>query len=237
MQKKIIVFGGTSGIGLAAAAALSRDGFVLHATGREAGKIARLRAAYPQIRFHEADSASDAALARCLEEIGAVDHVVLALGGAKGAGPVRELKLEDLIEGFSAKLFGQLRSLQAVLPRLSPAGSVTFISGVSAQMADAGTAGLAAINGAIEAMIRPLAVELAPIRVNGISPGAVRTPWWNWMPDDRRNDAFQHYAKASLAGRMGEPDDLAAAVQFLVANTFTTGVVLTCDGGLRLKTG
>lgn len=82
---------------------------------------------------------------------------------------------------FDAKFWAQLTSAQVALPHLAPDGSITFIGAASARSSIPGTAGLAAVNGAIEAMVKPLAVELAPIRVNAVSPGITDTPWWSGM--------------------------------------------------------
>jgi NAD(P)-dependent dehydrogenase (short-subunit alcohol dehydrogenase family) len=237
MTGKIMVFGGTSGVGLQTATNLSQKGFVVHATGRNADKIARLRDQYPSIQFHVADSAAEGAVEACLQKIGSLDHAIMALGGAKGAGPLKDLQISALSEGFADKLLSQLRSLKALLPHLHKTGSVTFISAVSAQMAAPGTVGLAAINGAIEAMIKPLAAELAPLRINAVSPGVIDTPWWNWLPEDQRSAVMQQYAGAALVQRVGAAQDIALAIEFLITNSFCTGTVITCDGGLRLKAG
>jgi len=235
MKTRIIIFGATSGIGLQTAIRLSRGSFEVHATGRDEKKIEQLKNQYPQIHFHVADSASESALESCLNEVGPVAHAVFALGGSKGARPFRQLDVADIEEGFQMKLFSQLRSLKAVLPHLASDGSLTFVSGVAAQMAAPGLTGPAAINGAIEAMIRPLAAELAPVRVNAVSPGVIETPWWNWLPVEQRKEVMDRYAKASFVGRVGSPDDIAHVIELLIKNTFCTGEIITCDGGLRLR--
>ncbi len=84
-------------------------------------------------------------------------------------------------------------------------------------------------------MIRPLAAELAPIRVNAVSPGVIDTPWWDWLPVEQRKEVMDCYAKASFVGRVGVPDDIAQVIELLIKNTFCTGEIITCDGGLRLR--
>lgn len=106
------------------------------------------------------------------------DYLVLAIGSARGAGPFIELDLEDLRAGFEQKFWGYVVSLRTALPQIRERGSITLVGAISAHAGIPGSAGLAAINGAVEALVRPLAVELAPIRVNAVSPGAVDTPWW-----------------------------------------------------------
>jgi len=128
-----------------------------------------------------------------------IDWLVLALSGGAGAGPLASLDLDVLRGAFDAKFWGQLMCAQVALPHLAADGSITFISAGSARASMPGTAGLAAVNGALEAMVRPLAVEVAPIRVNAVSPGIVDTPWWSGMPVETR-DAYFAQAKAGTAG-------------------------------------
>lgn len=137
------------------------------------------------------------------------------------------------MQRLEAKIFTQILAAQIGLNHLSPGGSLTFVTAVSAQTANPGTSGLAAINGAIECMIPTLAVELAPIRVNGVSPGVIETPWWNRVPPEERRAAFAQFAAASLVGRVGQPEDVAQVIWILAANTYITGQVMTVDGGLK----
>lgn len=84
------------------------------------------------------------------------------------------------------------------------------------------------------ALVPILAAELKPIRVNGVSPGVIDTPWWDVFPDDQKQAMFETYAAKSLVGRVGRPEDVAKAIAFLIADSFMTGHTLICDGGLRL---
>jgi NAD(P)-dependent dehydrogenase (short-subunit alcohol dehydrogenase family) len=113
-------------------------------------------------------------------------------------------------------------------------GSITFLTSISARMAHPGTAGLAAINGALEAMLGALARELAPTRINAVAPGVVDTAWWDRLPAAAKQRVFDEQARMLPVGRVGRADDVAQAVQFLAGNGFVTGTVLECDGGLHL---
>lgn len=232
---KVVVFGATSGVGLQTVIDLANDGYQVYGTGRDLGKIESSITRHPNIKFFAVDSAFDDSLATFFKEIGHVNHVVISLSGAKGGGSIKDLALVDLIEGFNAKLFNQLRTLKASLPYLSHDGSITLISAVSSKMAAPGTAGLAAINGAIDAMIKPLAAELAPIRINSVSPGVIDTAWWNFLPPEAKQATFEEYSEASLVGRVGKPSDISKTIKFLIENSFITGDKIVCDGGLRLK--
>jgi NAD(P)-dependent dehydrogenase (short-subunit alcohol dehydrogenase family) len=140
----------------------------------------------------------------------------------------------DLAAAVDGKLVAYLSVLQASLGCLRPGGSVTFIGAGSAEAALPGTAGLAAVNGGLHAAVRPLAVELAPLRVNAVAPGVIETPWWAGLPGPVRDGVFAA-AAAAPAGRAGTPDDVAAVVALLVDSDYVTGSVIACDGGLRLR--
>jgi len=105
---------------------------------------------------------------------------------------------------------------------------------VTAHAAMPGTAGLGAANAAVAALVPILAAELQPLRVNGVSPGVIDTPWWDFLPDGQKQEVFGGYAAKTPVGRVGRPDDIAAAIVFLISNGFMTGQVLICDGGLSL---
>ena len=169
-----------------------------------------------------------------LAEIGKFDHLVVSLSGGKGGGRFVEVAPADLRSGFDGKFWLYFAFAQESLPYLSASGSITFVSAISARAANPGTAGLAAINSAIEGLVKPLAVELRPRRVNAVSPGVIDTPWWNWMDDDQKQSAFAKFAGATPAGRIGTPKDVAQSIVFLIGNSFMTGCVLECDGGIRL---
>ena len=109
-----------------------------------------------------------------------------------------------------------------------------MLGAITARAAMPGTAGIAAINGAVEALVKPLAAELAPARVNGVSPGLVDTPWWNGMPEDTRKAYFTQAAQALPARRIATADDIAEAVILAATNPNPTGTVIQTDGGARL---
>ena len=149
-------------------------------------------------------------------------------------GPFSTLDLAEVRGGFEDKLLSHLSCAQASLSTMRKDGSITFISAVSAEMAEPGTVGLAAVNGALAVVTPVLARELRPLRVNAVTPGVVDTPWWGFMEADQRRDAFAGFAGRTPVGRVGAPDDIAKAIAFLIGNDFVTGHVLTCDGGIRL---
>ncbi|MET8144134.1 SDR family oxidoreductase [Sphaerisporangium sp. NPDC005288] len=229
-----LVVGGTSGIGLATARRLRAMGARVHVAGRDKARLDAVAASDPELVRHRADGGDAGEIGAVAEAVGAIDWLVVSLSGGEGAGPIAELDLPALRRAFDAKLFGHLTTVQAVLPRLAPTGSITLIGAISARAAIPGTAGLAAVNGAVEALVKPLAVELAPIRVNAVSPGLVDTPWWSALPDDAREAYFAQSARALPTGRIATADDVAEAVVLAATNRNITGTVIEADGGARL---
>ncbi|HEY1176900.1 MAG TPA: SDR family oxidoreductase, partial [Phytomonospora sp.] len=194
--QRALVMGGGTGIGAATARLFAEAGADVVITGRRTAVLADTAAAIgPRVRPATVDAADDEALAAFFADGAAYDHLVLALSGGSGGGPIADLAVDDLRDGFEAKLFAHVRALKATLPHLAADGSVTFIGAVSARAALPGTAGLAAINGAVEAMVGPLAAELAPRRVNAVSPGVIDTPWWHGLPEEQRRAMFDGFAK------------------------------------------
>jgi NAD(P)-dependent dehydrogenase (short-subunit alcohol dehydrogenase family) len=114
-------------------------------------------------------------------------------------------------------------------------GSLTFVSAVSAQAAVPGAAGIGAANAAVTALVPILAIELKPLRVNGISPGVIDTPWWDAFPEEQKETMFKDFATKTPVGRVGHPEDVARAIAFLIEDDFMTGHTLICDGGLRFS--
>lgn len=235
-DQKIIIMGGGSGIGLAAAKALAELGGRVVITGRNEEKLRKAaKDAGMPLETAAFDASSEKDLRGFYDRVGPFNHLVLTLSGAKGGGPFSSLTLDALRDGFEAKFFLHFLAAQGALGTLANNGSITFVSAISARGSMPGTAGLAAINGAIEAMVRPLARELKPRRVNAVSPGVVETPWWDRLPSDQRQALLTGAASMSLVGRNAQADEIAQAIVFLVTNGFTTGTVIEIDGGLRLS--
>jgi NAD(P)-dependent dehydrogenase (short-subunit alcohol dehydrogenase family) len=234
-SQHIVIVGGSSGIGLAAAQRLLASGAKVTIAGRSGTRLAEAKAALRgDANAIRMDGAAADALPALFAEIGGFDHLVLALGSGRGMGPFASVSVADVKLGFEEKVFAHFATAQAALPHLSPTGSLTFVSGVSADAAVPGTAGIGAANAAIARLVPILAVELKPIRVNGVSPGVIDTPWWDAMPKAQKEAMFEHFAGKTPVGRVGRPEDIADAIAFLIGNPFMTGQTLICDGGLSV---
>ena len=234
--QRVVVIGASAGIGEATAKAFAARGASVTITGRSKDRLdqAAQRIGYP-VAVAELDATDRAALDAFFAGATTVDHLVLtASPGAVGVGPFADLDEAALRQAFDGKVFAHVKAFQAALPRLRQDGSVTIVSAASARSAFAGTAGLAAANGALEALVAPLAVELAPLRVNAVSPGVIDTHWWNGMPDDQRRAFFGAAAAATPVRRVGSPEDVADAIVYLAGAGFVSGTVLECTGGSNL---
>lgn len=233
-ESTALIVGGTSGIGLATARRLLGLGAAVHVAGRSKERISAVTATDPRLHGHQADGGSAEQIAALAETIGRIDWLIITLGGSDGVGPLAGLDLETLRRAFDAKFWGHVTTIQAALPRLAPEGSITLLGAISARAAMPGTAGLAAVNGAVEALVRPLAAELAPIRVNGVSPGFVDTPWWDVMPEEQRRAYFAQAAGQLPTRRVATAEDVADAVVLAATNRNLTGSIIETDGGARL---
>ena len=226
---RAVVMGGTSGIGLAVADALTDAGIKVTVTGRDPVKLAALDGRVAAVE--RLDCTDRAAVAEFFSRQGQFEHLVLAFSpGAVGMGPVRAVSLPDIEAAFSGKLFAYLHAIQ----RAEVTESVTMISAASARAALPGTVALAGVNGAIERIVSPLAAELAPVRVNAVSPGVVDTAWWSFLPDDQRQAQFAAAASSVPAGRIGTPADVAGSVCYLIGASMVTGSILPVDGGFTV---
>jgi NAD(P)-dependent dehydrogenase (short-subunit alcohol dehydrogenase family) len=233
-ERTALVVGGTSGIGLATARRLRTLGATVHIVGRGKERLDDLAATDPRLIGHRADGSDPGEITAVVEAVGQIDWLVISLSGSEGPGPIAGLDLGMLRRAFDAKFWGHLTTIQAALPHVAPTGSITLLSAITARTGMPGTAGIAAVNGAVEALVKPLAAELAPIRVNGVSPGLVDTPWWSGLPDDARQAYFAQAAQVLPTRRIATADDVAEVVVLAATNANTTGTIIETDGGARL---
>jgi NAD(P)-dependent dehydrogenase (short-subunit alcohol dehydrogenase family) len=226
---RAVVMGGTSGIGLASAEQLTQNGIDVTVTGRDPVKLASIQNAFGGAE--RLDATDRDAVSAFFARLGSFEHLVLCFSpGSVGLGAIREISLDDLETAFSGKLFAYLHAIREA----QVSESITMISAASARAAIPGSVTLAAVNGAIERLVSPLAAELAPVRVNAVSPGLVDTPWWSFLPDEQRQAQFDAAAASVPAGRIAAPQDVAHAIGYLVGADVVTGSILPVDGGFTV---
>ncbi|HEY9622651.1 MAG TPA: SDR family oxidoreductase [Crinalium sp.] len=232
--KKVVIIGASSGMGLATAKTAAQAGAKVTLVGRNSASLEQAAAEVGHgSQVITADISDEGAIVNLFEQVGSLDHLVTTAANL-AYSPIQEFDSAAAREIIASKILGPFYAVKHAAPRLSKDGSITFFSGVAAWKPLPGASMVAAANGALAAFARSLAVELAPIRVNVVSPGVVETPSWNEMPEEERNAFFQNLGKQLPTRRVGQPNDLADAVLFLMQNGFTTGTVLHVDGGHRL---
>ena len=224
--KTIIVIGGSSGIGAAVAqAALARGAHVIVAGRRLApGSDSGLR-------NEPVDVTDSASLKQLFETVGRFDHLVYTSGPSVRAKPLIETDLDEARDNFDVKLWGALRAIQHALPFMHEQGSITLTSGQLGRKLAAGQFIKTGINAATEALGKQLAKELAPRRVNVISPGVIDTPAYAGLGQEQRLAMFAKAGQGLPVGRVGQAEEVAAGYVLAMENGFMTGAVVDIDGG------
>jgi len=232
----IVIAGGSSGMGLALAERLALRGARTVILGRNAEKLSVARESLGgNVHAIACDITDEAQVARMFAELDAVDHIVATAADIEGAYRLLpDIELAAARRVMESKVYGPLLLAKHGAPKLKANGSITYTSGIAAYRPSARGSVVASANAALEGLVRALAVELAPIRVNAVSPGWVDTPIWSFVAGDAKAATLQAMAERLPVGRVGQPGDIADAILFLMQNGFTTGSVLHVEGGHRL---
>lgn len=232
--RTVVIFGGTSGIGLSAAVQAKAAGAEVIVIGSDRDRAQRAAAENGLDGWRAADVTRSDTIHEALANIPHVDHLVL-LAGSFVVGKVMEAELGHLRRAFDERIWASVHAIRALGDRLAPDGSVTFISGSLADRPNAhGTAVLAAASAAMEALARGLALELAPRRVNTLSPGPIETPLLSKALGEGRDAAVTAMKQALPLHRLGTAEEAGAAAVFLMTNGWMNGATLNVDGGARL---
>ncbi|MBW5808550.1 SDR family oxidoreductase [Burkholderia sp. COPS] len=228
-DQKVLVVGGSSGIGEATARAFAEAGATVTIASRDA---ARLAASKDRIGYGVStgvmDITDDASVRAFLDSAGEFDHVVVS-AAQTATGPVRGLELDDAYAAMDSKFWGAYRIARAV--RIRQGGSLTFVSGFLSVRPSKNSVLQGAINAALESLARGLALELAPVRVNTVSPGLIATPLWSKIDAEARDRMYEGAAARLPVGRVGQPEDVANAVLYLASTPYATGSTVLVDGG------
>ena len=227
--KTVIVIGGSSGIGAAVALAAIARGAQVVLAGR------RLMPGIDNgVRSEPVDVTDSASLQRLFETVGHFDHLVYTSGPSVRAKTLNETDLDEDQDNFNVKLWGALRAIQQALPFLHEHGSIILTSGQLGRKLAAGQFIKTVINAATEALGKQLAKELAPRRVNVISPGVIDTPAYAGLCEEQRLAMFAKAGGALPVGRVGQAEEVAVGYVLAMENGFMTGAVIDIDGGGQL---
>ena len=230
--KKAVVFGGTSGIGLATVTMLAQAGAQVVAIGRNPPKSGQL----PEgVASAQCDVRDGAAIEKLLQNLAPFDILVsAATGGDRAIGPFLEMDMDGFKASFD-KLWGYANVVRHGARHVSDGGSITLVSGAPARHCKPGQIALSSVGGAVEAMVRALAVELAPrIRINVVSPGTIDTPMVA-VQGDERAALYGKMTATNLIPRAGTADEVAQGIMFVIGNDFVTGTTVDVDGGWLLS--
>jgi NAD(P)-dependent dehydrogenase (short-subunit alcohol dehydrogenase family) len=235
---RVVVIGGGSGMGLEVAKKVLAAGGEVVIAGRSQDRLQAARTSLGADRLEVAtvDIGERSQVASLFARVGRFDHLVITAADLP-YGPVMELTESDLMRAVRSKFLGPVFAAQESAARIRPGGSITFTSGIAARRPMRGGSAAAAINSGLEGLVRALAIELAPLRVNAVSPGWTDTPIWDGMAGmttERKREAFAAMATRLPSGRVGRAEDIAEAIVFLMKSEFSTGTVLDVDGGHRL---
>jgi NAD(P)-dependent dehydrogenase (short-subunit alcohol dehydrogenase family) len=225
--KKVVVVGGSSGIGLSTAELAKSEGAEVIIASRSAEKL-NAAAAKLGAKAIPADVTSDDSVANLFRQCGPVDHVVVTAAQLR-TGPFKSVSMDDVRSTMEGKFWGAWRCARAADIRAG--GSLTLVSGFLSVRPRPNSAIVGAANGALESLTRSLALELAPVRVNCVSPGIINTPIRAGMPEAARRDMLAKIAAALPVGRVGVGEDIARQILTFMTVGFASGSIVYLDGG------
>jgi len=229
-DQSVLVIGRGSGLARAIVLAARDEGAQVIAAGRNQEALSDAYAGDPGVSTEIVDLNDEASIAALGERLGRVDHVV-STASARARGRLADLDRDAIRQSFDTKVIGPLMLAKHLAPRMGGGGSFVIFSGVAAAKIAVGTMGVAITNAAADTLARSLALELAPIRVNAISPGVIDTGAWDALGVPGKADYFADISSRNPARRIGTLEDIAQGVLFALTNTFLTGQTLHIDGG------
>jgi NAD(P)-dependent dehydrogenase (short-subunit alcohol dehydrogenase family) len=234
-DKRVVILGGTSGIGLATAQAAAQEGATLVVASSQQRSVDKALATLPgSTEGRTLDLLNEDAVRSLFDRIGAFDHLVFTAGESLQLGEVAATSLASARQAFNLRFWGAFAAAKYASGLIRPGGSIVLTTGIASLRPRKGWAVAASICGAMDALTRALAVELAPVRVNAVSPGVVRTALWSNMSEADRDAMYRDIGAALPVGRVGEARDIAQAYLYLMREGFSTGQVVVVDGGTVL---
>jgi NAD(P)-dependent dehydrogenase (short-subunit alcohol dehydrogenase family) len=234
--KRIVLLGGSSGVGLATAQAAARDGASVVIASRRKARVDQALTALPVgAEGHVLDLTDAAAIQELFARLGRFDHLVFTAGGILQLGSLANTDVEEARRAFELRYWGAYFAAKYGSVSIRPGGSIVFTSGLGGRRPPGpGWTLVASVAAAVEGLARALALELAPIRVNVVAPGLVKTPLWAGMSDVDRETLYRNRAEKLPVRHIGEPQEIAEAYLYLMRQSYGTGQVLVVDGGAML---
>ena len=230
--KRIVLIGGTSGFGLATAKAAAADGADLVVVSSRQSSVDRALSELPDGAKGYAVDISDEQQAEDLfKKIGEFDHLIFSAGETLQISNLTDVNIEESRKFFNIRYWGALMAAKYGSPYIRKGGSIILTNGIVGIRPWKGWSVAASIGGAVESLTKGLAIDLAPIRVNAVCAGMVKTDLWNNMPEADREAMYNEVGSKLLTGRVGEAEDIAEAYLFLMKGNYTTGQVIVVDGG------
>jgi len=233
-NKNVVVVGGTSGIGLAISQLAAAAGAKVWAVGRSDKYIdAAKSAGGNNITFVKADIHDAEALKNLFTQIGTVDHLVgNATGANRTIAPFMQQTHEQFSEAFG-KFWGYTNLVRTGVPFVAKDGSVTLISGTPARKCKPGMSSISCVGNAVEGLVRAIAPEIAPVRINVVAPGTIDTTMHAWMGENK-DERLNTMTAGQAIPRPGKPEEVAGAIIYLMQADYVTGITIDVDGGLLL---
>jgi NAD(P)-dependent dehydrogenase (short-subunit alcohol dehydrogenase family) len=234
-NKRLVIVGGSSGIGLAVAEQAASQGAEVVIVSSSAERVQEaVKSIAGNVRGEAVNVSDEKAVESFFSNAGAFDHLVFTAGDSLQLHQLADTDLKQARRAFELRYWSALATVKYGSPQIRNGGSIVLTTGVAGQRPHSGWVIAASVCGTIEALTRALAIELAPIRVNAVSPGVVRTNLWQNMSSSEREQLFESMGKRLPVGRVGEAHDIAQAYLFLMQEGFSTGQTVVVDGGTVL---
>ncbi|HTA56518.1 MAG TPA: SDR family oxidoreductase [Candidatus Baltobacteraceae bacterium] len=234
-NKRVVIVGGSSGIGLAVAEEAASQGADVVIVSSSAERVHEaIKSIGGAARGQAVDVSDEKAVESFFTNLGGFDHLVFTAGDSLQLNELAKTDLKQARRAFELRYWSALAAVKYGSPHIRKGGSIVLTTGIAGQRPRKGWVIAASVCGTIEALTRALAVELAPIRVNAVSPGVVRTNLWQTMNASERERLFESVGNSLPVGRVGEAADIAQAYLFLMQEGFATGQTVVVDGGTVL---
>lgn len=233
--KRVVILGGSSGIGWAVAEQAASEGAQIVIASSNPERVQKaVDSLNGNAQGHTLDLSDEQAVEALFRKIGAFDHLVFTAGDSLSLNSLADTDLKHARRAFELRYWAALAAVKYGSKNIRQGGSIVLTTGVAGQRPHKGWVVAASVCGTIEALTRALALELAPVRVNAVSPGVVRTNLWQSMSAAERDHLYESVGNSLPVGRVGEARDIAQAYLFLMQEEFSTGQTVVVDGGTIL---